>query len=534
MDFLRRSFALALIVTLANAAKPVVVDDTAYLAYARQIAEHPLDPYGFTFHWYTFPESAMHILVPPVLPYWLGLGIRLFGEHIVLLKLWLFPFLWLFTYSLNSLLKRFARGTEWIALPLIVLSPAVLPTVNFMLDIPAAALGLAALAMFTSRAASWRRAVLAGLLAGLAMQTKYTGMLAPAAILWFGITHGRFRLAVLAGLVATAVFAGWEAWLYSRYGESHFLYHLADQRASTGNWLHEKSALIPGLVGHLGLLGFGIAMWVAGPLGVSNRVLAAAAIVWFLGVASIYGIPEESFRARNVWRPAGTGVMLVAAASAGILLLRRRQLRSSRDSWFVIGWVLLELAGYFLLTPFPAARRVIGLTIAIGVLAARVVRLIPARKPPTWILPFGFLLGASTAGLDAFDAFWEQLHAQSARVDSKRTWFAGHWGFQYYCEREGYTLIVPGESVLQRGDYLVLPIQPDDGRFHRPHIGLIPIQPPPECVELLTITEFPSGPLVPRTVPNFYGGSDPIEGWRGPKMSVGIYYVAKPWAVPGR
>ncbi len=42
------------------------------------------------------------------------------------------------------------------ALPLIVLSPAVLPMVNLMLDVPAAALGLAALAVF-ARAAEGSR-----------------------------------------------------------------------------------------------------------------------------------------------------------------------------------------------------------------------------------------------------------------------------------------------------------------------------------------------------------------------------------------
>ena len=88
--------ALAVIVTLANAIKPVLVDDTAYLAYARQMAAHPLDPYGFTIHWYTVPEPAMDVLAPPVVPYWLALGMRLFGEHILLLKLWLFPFVWIF------------------------------------------------------------------------------------------------------------------------------------------------------------------------------------------------------------------------------------------------------------------------------------------------------------------------------------------------------------------------------------------------------------------------------------------------------
>jgi hypothetical protein len=91
----------------------------------------------------------MEVLAPPVVPYWLGLGMRLFGDEPALLKLWLLPFVWLFAYSLRALLRRFARGMEGTVLPLMMLSPAVLPMVNLMLDIPAAALGLASLATFT-------------------------------------------------------------------------------------------------------------------------------------------------------------------------------------------------------------------------------------------------------------------------------------------------------------------------------------------------------------------------------------------------
>src|SRR5215210_6930590 len=117
MRFLSSPVVLAVIVSMANAVKPVVVDDTAYLAFARHIAQHPLDPYGFELFWYWVPEPAMEILAPPVVPYWLAAGVALFGEHVVLLKLWLFPFLWLFAWSLRELLRRFARGSERAALP---------------------------------------------------------------------------------------------------------------------------------------------------------------------------------------------------------------------------------------------------------------------------------------------------------------------------------------------------------------------------------------------------------------------------------
>ena len=49
---------LAALVTLANAAKPVTVDDTAYLLFARHIAENPTGPCGFSVFWWAAPEPA--------------------------------------------------------------------------------------------------------------------------------------------------------------------------------------------------------------------------------------------------------------------------------------------------------------------------------------------------------------------------------------------------------------------------------------------------------------------------------------------
>ncbi|MFO0805343.1 MAG: hypothetical protein U0791_19740 [Gemmataceae bacterium] len=526
-------FGLAVVITLVNAIKPVLVDDTAYLVFARHLAAHPLDPYDFTLHWYTYPDRAFDVLLPPVLPYWLALGIGVFGEHVVLLKLWLFPILWCFTASLNVLLRRFARGEENYALPLIVLSPAVLPTVNFMLDIPAAALALAAVAVFTKRGSTWRSAIAAGLIAGAAMQTKYTAMLAPAAMMWYGLTHRRIGSAILACALSAAVFGGWEAFLHAKYSESHFLHHLAEQRSESTNWLLEKSALIPGLFGHMGLLGFGIALVAARAVGVPNRFLVAVTAVWCIGVAIVCLLPDDSFRARNVWRPAGAAVLIAAGAMAGVLLFKRSRLRLSRDSWFVAGWLMIELAGYFALTPFPAARRVIGLTLVVGILAARLVSRVPARKPPMWVLPFAIGTGVLLAVADTWDARPEQAIPEQLNRSDGKTWFAGHWGFQYYCERAGFEMIVPGRTRLQPGDRLVLPIFPDDEWLYRPHIGNVPIRPPDGVVERIDILEW-EDVLRAQTIPNLYGGNDPIIGRSHPRMTIAIYRIVASWQVPAR
>ena len=137
--------ALALILTTLNAFKPLVADDPLYLEYARQFSLHPADPYAVN---YLGLFQANSILVPPVAIYWLAAGIRVLGMHVFLLKMWLLPFSMLFVFSLHALLRRFAPKIEWPLVVLTVLSPVFLPTLYFMLDIPALGLYLAALVCF--------------------------------------------------------------------------------------------------------------------------------------------------------------------------------------------------------------------------------------------------------------------------------------------------------------------------------------------------------------------------------------------------
>src|SRR3954468_21432202 len=58
LSFARRVILPATVLCLLNALKPLTVDDPAYYALARQVAHHPLDPYGFTIFWYQHPQPA--------------------------------------------------------------------------------------------------------------------------------------------------------------------------------------------------------------------------------------------------------------------------------------------------------------------------------------------------------------------------------------------------------------------------------------------------------------------------------------------
>src|SRR5947209_4115151 len=96
---------LAAVLLLLNAVKPLHMDDVVYYADARQIARQPLDPYGFQLSYFGGVRPALHVLAPPVVPFWWALGIRLFGTHPMAWKLWLWPFALLLVFALDALAR---------------------------------------------------------------------------------------------------------------------------------------------------------------------------------------------------------------------------------------------------------------------------------------------------------------------------------------------------------------------------------------------------------------------------------------------
>jgi hypothetical protein len=505
---------LALAYTLLNAVKPLTIDDTAYHAYAAHIAEKPLDPYGFSVYWWYQPEVANEVLAPPLLSYWWAPAIRLFGDRPFLWKLWLLPVALLFAAALYDLSRRLAPGLELPLVAMTLFSPAFLPTFNLMLDVPALAVALASLALFCRACDrdSFVLAALAGLVAGLGIETKYTAFLAPAVMLLYALWLGRLRLWPAAALVAAQVFLAWEFLMALLYDESHFLFHLRyNMRYSEENgW--QWGRLLPPLVSYLGSLawpaallalrGFGLRRWALLPAAAAG-LLAYAGVAWrggelqgSIGELHIRVVFEEL-----LFGTLGAGVVLIAGAAAITLARpaavlsqwRRRRTAAAQGllSWrevmipsrptrltaFLLSWLALEVVGYVVLTPFPAARRVLGVVVVLfllaGRLAARTSRA-PGTDRAVWgIAACSAVLGLLVYGVDFVEARAQQQAVEEARREIQargggRVWYVGHWGFQYYAEREGMRSIsaypadkgpipIPPQSALQKGDWLVLP-----------------------------------------------------------------------------
>lgn len=527
---------LAVALTAANALKPPLIDDTAYLLLARQIAHKPLDPYGFELFWYSEPEPANHILAPPVLPYWLALGIRVIGEEPILLKLWLFPIALLFAISMYALLRRFARSTAEPMLALAVFSPAVLPAFNFMIDLPSLALSLASLALFFRGLDRrwWRLAILSGLLAGLAIQAKYIGFLTPPLLVVAALLHRRLAPALLAVVTAATIFIGWESFVYWKYGESHFLYHLND---NPFNW-EEKLELSPWLVALVGGLAPGMAIaalarWriavIASALGLAVVHFNLARFSHALDHRLAHLIPAQDLPGLTaIYFTLGVIVAIGIIAGCIDRLIRRwRGVRLSRRTAFLVIWLAAEIAGYFAFTPFPASRRVLGLTLVLALVAARIVAgTCRGRRSRVWFATIpGMLLGVYFAAVDAVAARLEPMVARRAaqiirdRDPSPTIWYVGHWGFQFEAERQGMKAMAPGRSVLRRGDWLVVPDSSQNQQEFKadPRLGA-PIQ---------SITARFNWKRTTR--PEYYGGPLPVVYTNEMQLSATIYQIEDTW-----
>jgi hypothetical protein len=547
-------FLLALAYTGLNALIPLQIDDAAYACYARQAASHPLDPYGFAILWYNLPDAANDVLAPPVLPYSVAPAVRLFGDRPVLWKLALLPWALLLAFAMHAHLRRFAPGLELELTAFLLFSPALLPSLNLMLDVPALALSLLSVFLFLRACdtGSVGRAVLAGLVSAVAMETKYTGVLAPGAMALATLVYRRPGLGLAAAVTAAHGFLAWELLVAILYGRSHFFNSLA----ANGTTLEDKYCLIPVFFSYLGGTGPAVVLLGLAATGVSGRrtvAAGAAALAAFAAVALI----DTHYSVAGSLSPRLFGAVATAAmdfqlaeilfdvvAAVGVFALVRAigQLRREpagpgrADTRFLLAWLALEVVGYLVLTPFPATRRVLGefvvLTFAFGRLAARTCLTPPRRRLVHFGVGFGIVLGLAYLAVDWLGARAHQRGAEEAAAFARangggRVWYAGHWGFQYYAEDCGMTplvpwyrhrpryLALPATSRLRRGDWLVVP----ELGLEVPELDLAP-EPLQDAGQIVV-----DDPLPLRTVPCFYGGRTPLEHREEPRLVLRVYRV---------
>lgn len=519
---------LAAVVTLLNAFKPIMLDDAVYYIFATHIADHPLDPYGFKV-WDL--EDANRTLAPPGFLFWCAIGIRLFGSDPFVLKLWLLPINLLLVYSLHSLGRRFANGMATLFVFFVVTSAAVMPCVNLMLDVPSLAVALAAIVLFMQACdeRSLIKVATAGLIAGFAMETKYTAFTAPAAMLLYSATVGRLPLGLLALSVAGGLFLGWEGFIKAKYGDSHFWLGAMQYSAPPSAKLRLLQPFF-GLLG--GLIPFLLPTALV-VLGKSPRLVRDVTAVLAIGFA-LLALPDSLWP--DIVTPrftavqfgiVGLAITVYLEVSAERLIARTRASGRSllqrflSPDGFLIAWILLEVASYFALSPYAAARRMMGVMVASSLVVFRLAsKTSPDRKRLLWtIAALSAAHGLFLAVVD--DNWWRgrmELAKESARVcraedPNAVIWYFGDTAFDHYASRQGMKRLIFVDAIPAPGDWIVV----EEGfeeqfKTHGIH---------PRCIEAGSAEWRSRLPIKSQ----FQASSVPIARWDHPGFMAKVYRV---------
>jgi hypothetical protein len=441
----------------------------------------------------------------------------------------------------------------------------VLPSFNLMLDVPALALSLASISLFMSACdgGRWGRVVIAGLLAGLAVQTKQTSVTAVAVLLAYGMLFARIRMALLAAAVATVVFVGWELLMFLQYGDSHFLYARAVRAGIVSlrgigllglGFLSLLGGLAP-VAAPLGLLGLPGRRWLV-PGSILLASLAFAAIPLFSAESiphlhmspQLKGAPPEQY----VFTALGCGVLLVALAVGWRLLAEpggsgevtggavsdlpeTDASTARRIDPFLLGWLLIELLGCYAIWTYLASRHLIRLALVLLLLCGRAAAASQSaggvRRALRWVVAWGVGVGLLFYAADLSDALArrgavlraaDQLAARGVDPERERVWYLGHWGFQFYAESLGMEPVVPGSSRLEAGDWLVAP----DG------VSRQPVWIPTTRVTREALVESRS-PWPWSSIPSLYAGPIPLRSQPEAQLVVSIYRVDRGFDATG-
>jgi len=546
-------FLLALTATgiaLFALIKPVHIDDTVVLHVAANILRDPLRPFAGEFFWLEEPQPLAKVTTnPPLVSYWLAPWIALAGYREWVLHLSFAPFVALLMWGMHRLATRWL-GAEWAwwAVGWLMLSPAVLPGMNLMRDVPALALLVGGLACWVEgverRGARWLAA--GALLVGLAGLAKYTALIGVLLVALYTLQQRAYGALGWLTLALVPI-AGWSALNLWADGEVHLVYLWQERRGSAP--LGAK--LLPGVVG----LGASTLLW----LGVRRRFKAALGDGWrwkvalvVLAAAGVVGWYHLQFAGQPMylqsllWLVAGVIVLGLAVgvgwfkdsppslrfpplregnrAGAGSHTLREgnpegagsHTLREGNPAGenavppasrgnlkegvstsqhiilFLRLWLLIALAAAVWGVPFQAMRHLL------YALPPLILILTPwvGRNAPLLIAQGVLCLAVIAADYDYAVRYKRGAAAYAEQFAGERVWYAGSWGWMFYAEQHGFRKLLPDGKGLQRGDIVIIPERVYKGKM-----------PPDLHKHLILLDETPCYPLMPLRTMDFRGAA---------------------------
>jgi len=452
------------------------VDDTLFIYVARQIIQHPLDPFGFKVNWFLDAVPIAHETKnPPLASYYIAAAAGFVGwSERALHFAFLLPALavMLGTYRLAQRLTN----SPLLAAAATLLTPAFLVSANsVMCDTMMLALWLWAIIFWIEGLQPEKPHYLAisAILITLCALTKYFGMALIPLLAAYSLARQR-PLGSWAWYLLLPILAltGYQRWTKAVYG-----LRMISEAAhmSTGvRQTRQSSALAKALVDLSFIGGCTLPALTLAPMVWPRKkllaVCVASAMAGFLISRGRIGLGEMlwPFDFYRHWFLVGVQLTLFIAAGFSVLMLAAADAwkRKDADSLLLMLWV----GGTFIFTGFLNwainARSVLPLIPAAGILLARRVDMRRATslrwRPAMLAIPLA-VAGAASIWLTWADTELANSARTAATLIEQKTWnhpgtiwFTGHWGFQYYMESFGARAVAVDDPPQRRGDFIAM------------------------------------------------------------------------------
>jgi hypothetical protein len=449
------------VVVLPQLFKAYHIDDTLFLLQAEQILRTPLGPYSFAVNWSSASQPAlMKTFNPPLLGYYLAGIIAIFGEAEWVAHLFTGVFVSLATYW-SYLLAARLTCRPLPATALVIFSPAFLPALNCMPDIPSVALGLGGL-FYVLRGCDeyrWRDALVGAFILGLAVWMKYPAV-------WFVALAGIFALVrrpwfLVSLTIPAAMVALLAVWQIGTHGETHFF---VSQRIKVFG-LFDQLGL------NLRLIGFSLPALPLILLGQRDFRPGAVAL-GIMGAAAAYGWMKLSSSVEVARFFYSSPAFFVSLFALGSICLGAAfvALIAGRD--FIDRWLGLWAVGALLFTSyypeFPALRRLTLLLFPLALVTVRQLydgrhaQALKRRSRDLVVSMFVLAQCMIAFWVAAADHEWANVYRafvtrNQVAWNNRVVWTLGHIGWQWYANRAGWHTWASGESRPNAGDLFVSP-----------------------------------------------------------------------------
>jgi len=454
--------------------KPFHMDDPLFLRAAMQIRQHPLDFYNFTMNWLGTPLPMVKDFDnPPLTCYYLALAAAVVGWSEPALHLaFLLPAL-ASAWGIFVLARRFTLRPGLAAVSAVLTPVFLISATTLMCDVMCLAFWIWAVVTFVKGLEhnDWKWLLAAGLLAGLATLTKFTGLALVPLLTFYALARQRKFGRWLVALLIPVFFAVGYEWITRRlYGQGMLLAagaFASEDRSGAQGGLLEKTLIGLGFLGgcFLPVLFYLPMIW--------SRRLAVLGLGWLAPcLAALFWQPHfKPLLVPGGHLNAATFLEAAVLLAGGILVLLLTGAdfwhRRDPDSMLLVLWVLGLMTFTVVLNWTINGRSLLPALPAVGILLARRV---DARWPEPslarrlWLLGPALLAAALSLRVAQADArlaatnrlaaeqLWAQYHKPGNTV-----WFEGHWGFQYYLERQGGKAIDLNDPKKAGRDILIIP-----------------------------------------------------------------------------